>query len=155
MRHYILTGWPSGCCPEIMTFFSRKDELSVEGGCIFWGCRVVVPPKKREQIMEELHNTHPGITLMKAVARSLVWWPGLDTDLEKMVKSCESCQESVLHPWEYPKSPWSRVHVDYAGPLFGRMYLIVVGAFSKWVELQKPLLRDYATCLPHMVCLIP
>ena len=25
--------------------------------------------------------------------------------------------------------------MDYAGPLFGRMYLIVVGAFSKWVEI--------------------
>lgn len=59
-----------------------------------------------------------------------------------MFKSCESCQEScnappktVLHPWEYPKSPWSRLHVDYAGPLFGRMYLIVLDAFSKWVEI--------------------
>ena len=109
VRHYILTGWPSGVSPEIMPFFSRKDELSVEGGCMLWGCRVVVPPKKRVQIMAELHDTHSGITLMKAVARSLVWWPGLDTNLEKMVKSCESCQESrnappktVLHPWEYP-----------------------------------------------------
>ena len=25
--------------------------------------------------------------------------------------------------------------MDYAGPLFGRMYLIVVDAFSKWVEI--------------------
>ena len=102
----------------------------------------MVPPKKCEQIMAELHDTHPGITLMKAVARSLVWWPGLETDLEQMVKSCESCQESrnalpktVLHPWEYPKSSWSRVLVDYARPLFGRMYLIVVDVFSKWVEI--------------------
>ena len=39
VRHYILTGWPSGCFPEIIPFFSRKDELSVEGGCI---------PKKRD-----------------------------------------------------------------------------------------------------------
>lgn len=88
-----------------MPFFSRKDELSVEGGCILWECRVVVPPKKREQIMAELHDTHSGITLMKAVARSLVWWPGIVTDLKQMVKSCESCQASrnappktVLHP---------------------------------------------------------
>ena len=59
-----------------------------------------------------------------------------------MVKSCSTCQESRnnptktdLHPWEYPKSPWSRLHVDYAGQLFGKMYLIVVDAFSKWVEI--------------------
>ena len=92
--------------------------------------------------MAELHDTHPGITLLKGVARSLVWWPSIDTDLEKMVKSCSLCQGSRnnptktdLHPWEYPKNPWSRLHVDYAGPLFGKMYLIVVDAYSKWVEI--------------------
>ena len=142
VRHYILSGWPSEGTPEIISFYNRKDKLSVEDGCILWGCRVVVPPNRRGQIMAELHDTHPGITLMKGVARSLVWWPSIDTDLEKMVKSCSLCQGSRnnptktdLHPWEYPNNPWSRLHVDYAGPLFGRMYLIVVDAYSKWVEI--------------------
>ena len=71
-----------------------------------------------------------------------MWWPSIDTDLEKMVKSCSLCQglrnnptKTDLHPWEYPQNPWSRLHVDYAGPLFGKMYLIVVDAYSKWVEI--------------------
>ena len=106
---------------------------------------------------------------MKAVARSLVCWPGLDTDREQMVKSCESFQESrnappktVLHPWEYPKSPWSRLRVDYAGPLFGRMYLIVLDSFFKWVEIavthtatSEAAIEGLRHKLPHMVCLIP
>ena len=44
-------------------------------------------------------------------------------------------QKTLLHLWKYPKSPWSRLHIYYAGPLFGRMYLIVVDAFSKWVKV--------------------
>ena len=43
--------------------------------------------------------------------------------------------KTLLHPWKYPKSPWSRLHVDYAGPFFARMYLIAVDAFPKWVDV--------------------
>jgi len=39
-------------------------------------------------MMEELHQSHPGIMKMKGLARSFVWWPGMDFELEKMVKSC-------------------------------------------------------------------
>ena len=34
---------------------------------------LLVPPPRHEQVMKELHDTHPGITLMKALALSLVW----------------------------------------------------------------------------------
>ena len=64
---------------------------------------------------------------MKALARSMVWWPGIDADLETKVKQCAACQanrksppEAPLHPWEWPSKPWSRLHVDFAGPFMGR-----------------------------------
>ena len=43
--------------------------------------------------------------------------------------------KTLLHPWKYPKSPWPWLPIDYASPLFGTMYLIVVDAFSKWVKV--------------------
>jgi len=49
---------------------------------------LLVPPLRHEQIIKELHDTHPGITSMKALAHSLVWWPNIDADLERMVQSC-------------------------------------------------------------------
>ncbi len=64
---------------------------------------------------------------MKALARSYVWWPGMDADIEKLAKECSVCQQlrpapavAPLHPWEWPKQPWSRVHLDYAGPFLGQ-----------------------------------
>ena len=33
---------------------------------------LLVPPLRHEQIIKELHDTYPGITSMKALARSLV-----------------------------------------------------------------------------------
>ena len=40
---------------------------------------MVVLPKARERMMEELHETHPGICRMKSLARSHVWGPKMDS----------------------------------------------------------------------------
>lgn len=122
-------------------YAKRKTELSLQDGCIFWGVRVIVPPPGRAQIMEELHETHPGVSRMKSLARSYVWWPRLDQDLENKVKLCTQCQTiqnmpqpAPLHPWEWPDRPWSRLHVDFAGPFKEQIFLIMVDAHSKWIE---------------------
>ena len=53
---------------------------------LLWGSRVVVPPEERERVVEELHETHPGICRLKALARSYVWWPKMDADVEQKVR---------------------------------------------------------------------
>ncbi|KAL3208761.1 hypothetical protein MRX96_038843, partial [Rhipicephalus microplus] len=62
----------------------------------------------------------------KIVARSHVWWPGLDQDIARMVQSCQVCQENQrasrhveITPWPFPEKPWSRLHVEFRGPLQG------------------------------------
>ena len=63
---------------------------------------------------------------MKSLARGYIWWPGLDLDLENEVKQCSVCQSlrnnpapAPAHPWEWTAQPWSRLHLDYAGPIHG------------------------------------
>ena len=63
----------------------------------------------------------------------------MDFDIETLVKSCTTCQESCplppvvpLHPWQWPGQPWSRLHLDFAGPYIGQMFLIIV--HSKWLD---------------------
>ena len=80
------------------------------------------PLKERATVVDELHATHPGICRMKALARSYVWWPKMDADLEQKVRQCSPCQENrksrpeaPLHPWEWPHKPWVCLHLDYAG----------------------------------------
>ena len=53
------------------------------------------------------------------------------------------CQETgmvpaaaPLHPWEWSSTPWSRLHVDFAGPFMGQMFMVLVDAHSKWMEVQ-------------------
>ena len=79
---------------------------------------------------------------MKELARSYVWWPRIDADIESTVSACIRCQENrhqpakaPLHPWEWPAQPWQRVHIDFAGEFLSKMWLIVVDAYSKWPEV--------------------
>nr|VZI02227.1 unnamed protein product [Spirometra erinaceieuropaei] len=37
-------------------------------------------------------------------------------------------------PWQPPQRPLSREHIDFAGPLNGVSYLILVDTYSKWPE---------------------
>ena len=41
---YTSSGWPGHCQEEmIQPYWNRKQELSVEDGCLLWGTRVIVP----------------------------------------------------------------------------------------------------------------
>eukprot|EP00731_Ephydatia_muelleri_P002173 Em0001g2173a len=136
-------GWPSIVPENLKSYWTRRNELTVEGDCLMWGIRVVVPAKLQEHVLQELHKEHPGASRMKALARSYLWWPGLDKCLEEKAKSCLSCQEvknnppvAPLHPWIWPTQPWKRVHIDFAGPFKSHMFLVVIDAHSKWPEVK-------------------
>ena len=107
-----------------------------------WGYRVIIPSKHRQHILNELHRDHPGCSRMKSVARSYVWWPGIDKDIEDIAKSCLVCQSiknvpqaAPLHPWTWPTKPWQRLHIDFVGPFLDINFLVVVDAHSKWPEV--------------------
>ena len=63
-------GWPSDVDDSLSIFAAKKEELTVENGCILWGFRVLIPEKLREKLLNELHHDHPGIVKMKGIARS-------------------------------------------------------------------------------------
>ena len=86
------------------------------------GIRVIIPAAFQSTILQSLHSGHPGITRMKAIARSYLWWNGLDRNIEELANSCDSCQAvksspavAPLHPCAWPDAPWKHLHVDFAG----------------------------------------
>ena len=67
----------------------------------------------------------------------------IDAAIEQRVRSCKICQANrkipspaPLHPREWPSRPWSRIHIDYAGPFMGKMFLLVIDAYSKWLDVH-------------------
>jgi transposase InsO family protein len=157
VRDSVLKGWQDSTDENLKPYQQRKLELSVHDGCLLWGNRVIVPPAGRARIKEELHSGHPGASRMKSLARSFVWWPRMDQELEETVKQCDVCQRSRHHPpvaslqpWEWPQRPWVRLHADYAGPFLGKMFLILVDAHSKWMEVKSVSAATSTQTIEHL-----
>jgi archaellum component FlaC len=135
----ILQALKSGKSVEEYGF--HDNELSIQNDCVMKGWKVMIPCSLRSRVLQELHVAHLGEMKMKALARNFCWWKNMDKDIEEMVTKCRQCIEKknnprkIVHPWETPSNPWERVHIDFLGPTDGQQYLILVDAFSKWVEI--------------------
>ncbi|EFO85571.1 hypothetical protein CRE_29108 [Caenorhabditis remanei] len=127
---------------QISLFHNRRDQLSIVSDCLMFNDRVVIPTSLRTRVLKMLHRAHPGIVRMKQLARTLVYWPSIDKDIEKIVRSCDQCAavakdpvKNTLCSWPISTAPWQRVHIDYAGPIDGTYFLVIVDAYSKWPEV--------------------
>lgn len=90
-------------------FYAKRDELTVEKECLLWGYRLVVPESgfQRERVLRELHALHFGIVKMKMLARSYVWWPNIDSDIENVSAACKVCVQERKKSPSVPLIPWS------------------------------------------------
>ncbi|XP_055604793.1 uncharacterized protein K02A2.6-like [Uranotaenia lowii] len=148
IARFVDSGWPSKQSTivnsDIQKFYQRRDGLSMVAGCLMYGERLVIPAKFQKQVLHQLHKGHPGIERMRSIARQYVYWPLIDEDISKLVRACSECASVAkterkvnLESWPTPEKPWQRVHVNYAGPLDGNYYLIIVDSFSKWPEVIR------------------
>nr|XP_037290848.1 uncharacterized protein K02A2.6-like [Rhipicephalus microplus] len=162
---YILHGWPpttSGMMPDLLPFFDRKMELSMAHRLTYRGNRVIIPRKAQEKMLQLLHETHQGSSSIKAVARSLFWWPGMDREIQEFSAQRVSCVENLPMPaaappvsWPKRAEKWSRIHINFAGSLAGKMILVVVDAHTKWIEAIAMMHANTAgtiRCLRSLFC---
>ena len=72
--------------------------------------------------------------------RNYVNRTNMDRDIKNAVKAFKGCALAAmldpikLSPWPKTDRTWSRIHIDFAGPLDAFCYLFVVDSFSKWQE---------------------
>ena len=138
---YVMEGWPGKELPDALKpFYNKREELSTDQGCLLWGMRVIIPTSLQRRVLNELHFTHPGIIKMKLLARSYVWWPKLDSNIEDLVRSCSDCAalhslppKAPLHSWPWANHPMQRLHIDYA-EIEGLQVLVIIDVHSKWIE---------------------
>ncbi|XP_055714357.1 uncharacterized protein K02A2.6-like [Phlebotomus papatasi] len=144
---FITGGWPSSTkaikSREVLQFYKIRDALSLIKGCVFYRDRLEIPESLRPKILQQLHESHPGMSRTKSLARGYVYWPGLDDAIEKKVRNCTDCAlaskspvKTPLATWPLPSRPWQRLHIDYA-KYKGEYFFLVIDAFSKWPEIFK------------------
>ncbi|CAH8672200.1 unnamed protein product [Schistosoma rodhaini] len=145
IRHFLLNKWPSERLQgEILQYFRRRESLTIVDSCIMFGQRIVIPSTLRRRVLKQFHMGHPGMSKMKSLARSYVYWPSMDQEIEQLCQTCESCLEAAKNPvkvkpqpWPKPDGPWQRLHADFAGPIHGKNFLVIVDAYTKWPEVYE------------------
>ncbi len=104
--------------------------------------RIVIPKTMRLDILDIIHQGHLGITKCRARAKEAVWWRGISSSIEGMVKNCVTCakirptSKEPLLVSSYPRRAWERVGMDLF-ELNGSIYLIVVCYRSRWPEIRR------------------
>ena len=106
--------------PILSKMKSNIPFMTILKGCVMFKDRVFIPATLRQDVLSKFHENHPGIVAMKSIARELIWYPGLDKDIEQLVQSCVICQSVRSKPpqdtyitWPTPSRPWSRIHIDH------------------------------------------
>lgn len=142
LKKFLLEGFPFSCTPAMGQYKKVRYALSIEHNAIFFNDRIVIPYHLRSRVLYFCHKSHNGMVLMKKLARSLVYWPGLDKDIEKWISGCKVCQEvsvvgkkKVVSSWTPSTYPMERIHIDF---FFyqGRTCFLVMDTFSKYIEVK-------------------
>ncbi|UYV76696.1 K02A2.6-like, partial [Cordylochernes scorpioides] len=127
---------------DIKPYNRIKNEITIVRNCLFFGNRMIIPDSLREYVLKIIHENHIGVNKMKTLARSSVYWPGMDEQIEKLSKSCSTCMENTsklpkqeFTEWTPPNKVWKRIHLDYFY-FAGKTFLILVDAHSNWIECQ-------------------
>ena len=104
----------------IRSYFIHRQDLTYSIGTIFKGIHMKVPKSLREDMKHLLYVGHLGIAKIKEKARDILYWPGINADLENIVNSCDTCQEyqnqqkdesPIAH--DIPTTRWAKVGTDF------------------------------------------
>ncbi|KAL1470296.1 hypothetical protein MTO96_024362 [Rhipicephalus appendiculatus] len=98
--------------------------------------------KSREQQLLQLSRFCEALWLKRQMTDVEVHVEAEVFQAHKLILTCHSpyfhkllisTKPEMLKP--FPEKPWSRLHVDYAGPYRNTYFFIPVDAFSKWIEV--------------------
>ena len=128
------------------------QELTHRNGVIIRGDRLLIPDAEvtpgtgslRHQVVDTAHEGHLGIVKCKQLLRAKLWFPHLDTMVERRINGCLGCQATTykpvrgpLRPTPLPDRPWQRVDVDFSEPLpSGEYLLVIIDEYSRYPEVE-------------------
>ena len=58
---------------ELRPYTQKAPKLSVVDSTLLWGSRVIIPHSRCNIILQQLHETNPGVSKIKNLARLYIW----------------------------------------------------------------------------------
>ena len=155
LLEYLHNGFPhdnSKLSGNLRQYRAIPSELYDQDGLILYNNRIVIPTGMQKDILFRIHEGHLGMDKCKALARSAVFWPGINQDIENTVGRCPTCNMFRSHQASEPLTPhpvpfkaYQKVGADIF-TLHGKDYLLVVDYFSKFPEYAQ-LASKLADCV--------
>ena len=105
-------------CAEYQKY---QNELSEQNGIVLRNNRIIIPKVLSSQVLSLAHTGHLGIIKAKQHLRTKLFWPGIDKDIEDVIRKCLPCQTVVKyhHPLpemkfiELPQQAWEETGADF------------------------------------------
>ena len=126
---YHYTKWLQTCPDKDLQPFNHQKP-SIMDDCIILGECVIVPLPLQNRVPKQFDFGHQVISCRKALARTYVYWPNMNKQLNGLVQNYTKCQlaaksqrKSELFSWLDPDSPWSSLHIDFEGSIDGKCFL--------------------------------
>lgn len=101
----------------------------------------------RQAVLAQLHESHQGSVRTKQHAQLIVFWPGIDNDIDNVILSCKQCQDNLpSHPQEpiILKPKPERPFCSYAGYEF----FVMVDCHTDWPDIIH---MGYNTTTPRVI----
>lgn len=143
---YIRNGWPEylkSVPLNVSAYFKERGLLSETNGLVLRGRQIVIPESLRGDMLQRIHQGHQGLTKCRERYRGAVWWPGIASDVKRLVSSCKHCNihkpsqnKEPLITTPLPDLPWQKLAPDLC-EFKSRHYLIVIDYFSRWLEILE------------------
>ncbi|CAB4019464.1 sec1 family domain-containing 2 [Paramuricea clavata] len=146
LKKTVLSGWPDTkreTPVKIKEYWHCREEISEIDGILLKNEKIIIPSSFRPEMLEKIHAGHMGTEKCKKRARDVLYWPGMNSQIEEMVLKCPTCLEyrpsnqkepMIVQPT--PTIPWDTVATD----LFywnNSNYLLVVDYFLRYFEIAK------------------
>ena len=138
-------GWPenqSKIPTSMKPYWNFRDEISVYNGIVFKAEQMIIPKAMRSEMLSQIHSAHLGITLCQNRARSVMYWPNINSEIKNEVDKCHICnqhkskeEDEPLITEELPNLPWYKVGSDLF-ELDGEHYCILVDYYSNFIEVS-------------------
>lgn len=80
------------CAPKQTPYHDKRTELIEDKGLVFLGEQLLVPPSPRKEMLKQIHRSHIGIEGCLRLAREVLYWPLMNSEVKDFVSKCSICQ---------------------------------------------------------------
>lgn len=135
--------WPS----DLKRFQSVAEDLSSQNGMLVKKGCAVIPTALRKKALELAHDGHPRAAKLKSILRERVWWPGMASDAEEWVNSCQTCamngrpeKPTPMKRVFAPQAVWETIALDFNGPYmrYGGISVLVIVDYRSRYLIARP-----------------